>query len=95
MTLTEKEKLIAEIIAILQLKIKADTLVEMKQQDSSVSQHLEMLTIKECTQVIKGISEHTIRLLVNQNKIPCIRTGEGKRGKILVSKDALMKYFHS
>ena len=94
MTLTEKERLITEIVSILQSKINADTLAE-KQQTSPVSQPLEMLTLKECTQVIKGISEHTIRLLVSQNKIPYIRTGEGKRGKILISKDALISYFQS
>ena len=52
---------------------------------------LEMLTIKECTEVVKGISEHTIRQLVAQNKVPFIRTGQGKRGKILISKSALLE----
>ena len=54
---------------------------------------LEMLTIKECTEVVKGISEHTIRQLVAQNKIPFIRTGQGKRGKNLVNKSALLDFF--
>ncbi len=51
---------------------------------------LEMLTIKECAEAVKGISEHTIRQLVAQNKVPFIRTGQGKRGKILISKSALL-----
>ena len=53
----------------------------------------EMLTIKECTEVIYGLSEHTIRNLVMQGKVKSIRAGEGKRGKILISKDSLLDYF--
>ncbi len=51
-----------------------------------------MLTIKECTEVVRGLSEHTIRQLITQDKLPHIRTGQGKRGKILVSKTALLNY---
>lgn len=53
---------------------------------------IEMLTIKECAQVVHGLTEHTIRQLVAQNKIPYIRTGQGKRGKILINKKALLNY---
>lgn len=54
---------------------------------------VEMLTIRECTEVIHGLSEHTIRKLVAQGKIKSVRAGEGKRGKILISKDSLLDYF--
>lgn len=53
---------------------------------------IEMLTIKECAQKVHGLSEHTVRQLVAQNKIPYIRTGQGKRGKILINKRALLEY---
>lgn len=53
---------------------------------------IEMLTIKECTATVHGLSEHTIRQLVAQKKIPYIRTGQGKRGKILINKKALLDY---
>lgn len=53
---------------------------------------MEMLTIKECTKAIKGISEHTVRKLVAQGRIRYIRTGEGERGKILISKQSLLDY---
>lgn len=53
---------------------------------------IEMLTIKECAQTVHGLSEHTVRQLVTQNKIPYIRTGQGKRGKILINKQALLNY---
>ena len=52
-----------------------------------------MLTIKECTDVIHGLSEHTVRQLVKQGKIKSVRTGIGKSGKILVNKDDLVAYF--
>ena len=51
-----------------------------------------MLTVKECTEAVKGLSEHTVRQLIAQEKIPFIRTGQGKRGKILVSKAGLLEY---
>ncbi|MCL2077964.1 MAG: helix-turn-helix domain-containing protein [Oscillospiraceae bacterium] len=89
MNLNEKERLIAEIVSILQTKLAVDTVAETAEQEKPI----EMLTIKECTRVICGLSEHTLRLLVTQGKIPSIRTGEGKRGKILVSKSALLNYF--
>ena len=53
---------------------------------------VEMLTIKECTEAVKGISEHTIRKLVAQGHIRYIRTGEGERGKILICKQSLLDY---
>lgn len=53
---------------------------------------MEMLTIKECTKAIKGISEHTVRKLVAQGRVRYIRTGEGERGKILISKQSLLDY---
>ena len=53
---------------------------------------MEMLTIKECTEAVRGISEHTVRKLFAQGRVRYIRTGEGKRGKILVSKQSLLDY---
>lgn len=55
-------------------------------------QRVEMLTIKECTEAVRGISEHTIRKLVAQGRVHYIRTGEGERGKILISKQSLLDY---
>lgn len=53
---------------------------------------VEMLTIKECVEKFPGLSEHTVRKLVKQDKIRYIRTGEGKQGKILIPKVGLMEY---
>ncbi|MGN1304777.1 MAG: DNA-binding protein [Oscillospiraceae bacterium] len=56
---------------------------------------VEMLTIKECTQVVPGLSEYTVRLWVHQNKVKYRRAGKGERGKILVSKTSLLEYINS
>ena len=53
---------------------------------------MEMLTIKECTAAVRGISEHTVRKPVAQGRVRYIRTGEGERGKILISKQLLLDY---
>ena len=53
---------------------------------------MEMLTIKECTAAVRGISEHTVRKPVAQGRVRCIRTGEGERGKILISKQSQLDY---
>ena len=42
---------------------------------------MEMLTIKKCTEAVKGLSEHTACKLVTQGQVHFIRTGEGKCGK--------------
>ena len=80
----QKALLMQQLIALLTQFIalnEAETAVEPQQSDA-----VEMLTIKECTVLIPGLSEHTLRKLIAQRKIYSIRTGEGKRGKILISK---------
>ena len=77
MTLIQKNKLIAEIIALLEKSIVVDENNPKPQVCTAQSQPLEMLTVKECSQVISGLSEHTVRQLVAQGLIPYIRTGQG------------------
>lgn len=91
MTIKQKQELIAEVVTLLQVKIEADTV--QSTPIPSIPQKVEMLTIKECIEEIKGLSEHTIRQLIAQEKLPYIRTGQGKKGKILLSKSALLNYF--
>ncbi len=69
-------------------------LSELENADSitNTQETAELLTIKECLSVVKGISEHTIRKLVAQGRVRYIRTGEGCRGKILIYKKSLLKY---
>ncbi len=89
MTRKTKQDLIAQIVAILNAVIEVENEQQTEQKSSAP---VEMLTVKECTEVVKGLSEHTVRQLVAQEKIPFIRTGQGKRGKILVSKTGLLEY---
>ena len=95
MTLKQKNNLIAEIIALLEKSIIVDEKSPKPQICSAESQSLEMLTVKECSQVVNGLSEHTVRQWVSQGLIPYIRTGQGKHGKILISKSALLKFLDS
>ena len=91
MTINEKKELIAKIVTMLDQLIPADE--KSKKSDfSEISNPVEMLTIKECAESIKGLSEHTVRQLVAQKKIPFIRTGQVRRGKILISRQSLLNY---
>ena len=93
MTMKNKQELIAQIVALLNEVIEAE---EMEAEPiPSISAPIEMLTIKECVKAVSGLSEHTVRQLIAQDKIPYLRTGQGKRGKILVNKSALLKYLNS
>lgn len=85
-----REEIITQIAALLSQLLETDSKAEITKADEPV----EMLTIKECTEAVKGLSEHTIRQLVTQGNIPYIRTGKGKRGKILVSKKSLIEYLN-
>ena len=84
-----KTEIMAQIVALLTQLIDENTTPTAEAKPSAP---VEMLTIKECTQAVSGLSEHTVRQLVAQKKIPYIRTGQGKRGKILISKAALLDY---
>ena len=90
MTTNRKNELIAQLVSILSKLIEAN---DSEQVSEVKSNAVEMLTVKECTEAVKGISEHTIRKLVAQGRVRYIRTGEGERGKILISKQSLLDYF--
>ena len=95
MTLKQKNNLIAEIIALLEKSIVADDESPKPQVCAAQNQPPKMLTVKECSQVISGLSEHTVRQWVAQGLIPYIRTGQGRRGKILISKSVLLNFLDS
>ena len=92
MTMKMKQELISQVIALLNAMIEVDAAPQITMNESK-SLPIEMLTVKECTEAIKGLSEHTVRQLVAQEKLPYIRTGQGQHGKILISKAALLSYF--
>jgi len=90
LTIKQKNELIAAVSALLEKMIP----VEDEHQTITVSKPAlpEMLTVKECSKLVTGLTEHTVRMLVKQGKIKYIRCGEGAQGKILVSKESLLKY---
>ncbi|MDE5576469.1 MAG: helix-turn-helix domain-containing protein [Oscillospiraceae bacterium] len=92
MTTNSKQELISKIVTLLNelIDVEEKTSMKIPQADKKV----EMLTIKECTELVKGLSEHTVRQLVIQDKIPYVRAGQGKRGKILISKADLLSYLN-
>ena len=87
-----KTEIIAQIVTLLSQLVESDSVNQNETVSVSNTAPVEMLTIKECAEAVTGLSEHTIRQLVAQEKIPYIRTGKGKRGKILISKAALLEY---
>lgn len=91
MTTQRKNEIIDNIMNLL-IQLTNDEPVTQSVADTA-AKPVEMLTIKECTGVIHGLSEHTVRQLVAQDKVKYVRTGQGKRGKILVNKADLMAYF--
>ena len=92
MSLTEKKELITQITLLLSKLIEQESTTAKPEPDPSKDKPLEMLTIKECAALVDGLSEHTVRQLVKQEKVAYIRTGAGRNGKILVSKASLLKY---
>lgn len=88
MTNTKKNEIIDSIMNLLiQLTNDEETV------PTTQPKPVEMLTVKECTEAVKGLKENTVRSLVAQGKVKYIRTGQGKRGKILINKDDLLRVF--
>ena len=92
MNLTEKQQIISQIVLLLEQLIETQPPESAPKPQSSESQPVEMLTVKECAALVNGLSEHTVRQLVAQDKVAYVRAGSGVRGKILVSKASLLKY---
>ena len=89
MTNTKREEIIAAMSSLLEQLVENEP---PKAETTAVPEKVEMLTIKECTEAVKGLNEYTVRQLIARKEIPSIRTGLGKRGKILISKAALWEY---
>ena len=91
MTTNRKNELIAQLVNILSELIEAN---DSEQVAEVKSDAVEVLTVKECTEAIKGLSEHTVRKLIAQGKLPYMRAGDGQRGKMLINKADLLAYFN-
>ena len=78
-----------------QISVLLKSLNESETEPKETKQEkVEMLTVRECSEVIKGLNEYTVRQLIARKEIPSVRTGQGKNGKILVPKAALVAYFN-
>ena len=78
-----------------QITVLLNSLNESETEPKETKQErVEMLTVRECSEVIKGLNEYTVRQLIARKEIPSVRTGQGKNGKILVPKAALVAYFN-
>ena len=91
MTNAKREEIIAAMSSLLEQLVDSEP--QKAEPTTAAPEKVEMLTIKECTEAVKGLNEYTVRQLIARKEIPSIRTGQGKRGKILVPKAALLRYF--
>ena len=91
MTTNRKNELIAQLVSILSELIEAN---DPEQVAEVKSEAVEMLTVKECTEAVKGLSAPTVRKLIKQCKLPYLRTGDGVNGKMLINKADLLVYFN-
>ena len=92
MTLLKKKELITQIVQLLEQLIEAEAPEPASRPTPLAEEPVEMLTVKECAALVNGLSEHTVRQLVAQDKVAYVHAGSGVRGKILVSKASLLKY---
>ncbi len=90
MTKERKSELIAQLVNVLSELIETNDSEQVAEVSTSA---VEMLTVKECTEAVRGLSEHTVRKLIAQGKLPYLRAGDGQRGKMLVNKADLLDYF--
>ena len=82
LTREQKETMLNQILELM-TAIAYDEPVENAPAPEKKPEKVKMLTVKECTELIDGLSEHTVRQLVKQGKVKSIRTGEGRNGKFL------------
>ena len=91
MKLNEKNELILQVSELLRQMIPVDEIIPAKGEEKPAMP--ELLTIKKCAALVPGLSEYTVRQLVKRGEIAYMRSGAGERGKILVYKLSLLKYF--
>ena len=91
MTAREKATLITKITEWLEQELHTDDAIPVT-GTCNIEQSAELLTLKEGMELVRGLSEHTVRQLAIQGIIPSIRTGTGRSSKILINKSALLQY---
>lgn len=96
MNTEQRRETLIQLITTLTAMLEAESFVDnnsiLESENKLSEEKIEFLTIKQAVEAVSGISEHTIRQLVAQKKIKFLRTGQGKRGKILINKASLLAY---
>lgn len=97
MTTEQRNRIIKMTIALLEEFIEPEeiTAPSNKKNSDTNSEPTEMLTVRECTDLIQGLTAYTVRRLASRGKIISVRAGEGKHGKILINKNSLLDYINS
>lgn len=85
-------EIVRKIIDLLN-QLLASEETDQEEIKTDMSETIEMLTVKDCTEAVKGLSEYTVRQLTKSCKLPFIRTGKGRHGKILINKSDLLDCF--
>ena len=57
-------------------------------KDITITNKPTMLTIKEATKLVQGLTEYRVRELCKSGELPCIMAGK----KYLINKDTLYKF---
>lgn len=74
----EKQEIVARILALLSLLIEDKETSAPNPSNEESPRPVEMLTIKECVDAVKGISEYTIQKACTERKNPVHKDGTGR-----------------
>lgn len=88
MTPAEKQELIQKITDLIDRELAVRE-CEPNPEKPPETDPIELLTVKQCAERVKGLSEHAIRSLAKSGEIPYITVG---KSKMLIGKDDLMAY---
>lgn len=89
----EKTQFIRNVCELLTEMIHTPDEIAEKEKVPS-NDKVEMLTVKECSELMSGVAVSTIYKMVRKEKLPCARVGVGETGRILIPKSAVLRYLH-
>lgn len=94
MSQEERAKCIKNVSELLMEIIQTPEEIAEKEELSSISDAVEMLTVKECAAMLKGVAPSTIYKMVRTKKLPCVRVDVGESGRMLIPKAAVLDYLN-
>ena len=96
MTAEQRNRIIKMAVALLEEFIEPEepTVTSNTKNADNNSEPTEMLTVRECTDLIQGLTAYSVRQLASSGKISSVRAGVGKNGKILINKNSLLDYLN-